>query len=128
MTSDELAECMRTNPVVVRRTMAGLRDAGFVRSEKGHNGGWSLACDLAKVTLRDIHLALGKPAVFAIGNRHEAPECLVEQSVNAVLDDAFEAAEALLMQRFADVSLAELADDFSRRLAAHRAKKGHRHA
>lgn len=123
ITSEALAKCMSTNPVVVRRTMAGLREAGFVRSDKGHSGGWSLARDLEQVTLRDVHEALGEPAVFAIGNRHENPACLVEQSVNAVLDDAFEAAEALLMQRFAGVSLAALAAEFSRRAAAHRNHK-----
>jgi DNA-binding IscR family transcriptional regulator len=119
MTSDALADCMRTNPVVVRRTMAGLRDAGFVTSEKGHSGGWSIACDLDAVTLRDIHVALGEPAVFAIGNRNETPQCLVEQSVNAVLDDAFAEAEALLMRRFGAVSLAVLSEDFKRRFAGH---------
>jgi DNA-binding IscR family transcriptional regulator len=119
MTSDALAQCMRTNPVVVRRTMAGLRDAGFVRSEKGHSGGWSIACDLDVVTLRDIHMALGEPAVFAIGNRNETPQCLVEQSVNAVLDGAFAEAEDLLMRRFGAVSLAVLAADFKRRFAGH---------
>jgi DNA-binding IscR family transcriptional regulator len=118
MTSGTLAACMGTNPVVVRRTMAGLRAAGFVRSEKGHGGGWTIACDLGRVTLRDVHEALGEPALFAVGNRNEAPQCLVEQSVNAALNDAFEAAEALLMQRFGRVTLAALAKDFSRRLAA----------
>lgn len=118
MTSETLAACMGANPVVVRRTLAGLREAGLVRSEKGHNGGWTIACDLGSVTLRDVHEALGEPALFAVGNRNEASQCLVEQSVNAVLDDAFEAAEALLMQRFGRVTLAALAKDFSQRLAA----------
>lgn len=127
MTSQALAACMNTNPVVVRRTMAGLRDAGFVRSEKGHAGGWSIARDLGTVTLRDVHQALGEPAIFAVGNRNETPACLVEQSVNAVLDDAFQAAEALLMERFGDVTLAALADDFSRRRAAHLEHGNHAH-
>jgi DNA-binding IscR family transcriptional regulator len=43
-----------TNPVVFRRTLAGLREAGFVRSEKGHGGGWMLAKPLAKVSLLDV--------------------------------------------------------------------------
>jgi DNA-binding IscR family transcriptional regulator len=30
MTSDQLAVCLSTNPVVVRRTMAGLREQGLV--------------------------------------------------------------------------------------------------
>ena len=30
MTSDQLAVCLSTNPVVVRRTMAGLREQGVI--------------------------------------------------------------------------------------------------
>ena len=60
LTSAQLAQMMSTNPVVVRRTMAGLREAGLVRSEKGHGGGWELARDLNSVTLRDIYDALIK--------------------------------------------------------------------
>ena len=122
MTSQQLAVCMGTHPVVVRRTMAHLREAGLVRSEKGPGGGWSIACDLAAVTLRDVHAVLGEPAVFAIGNRSDQPACLVEQSVNAVLDEAFQAAEALLLERFSAVTLAALATEFSRRYAPHRAR------
>lgn len=118
MTSDALARCLGTNPVVVRRTMGFLRDAGIVQSERGHAGGWRIQADLRTVTLRQLHEALGEPAMFAIGNRHEAPECLVEQSVNAALEGAFAEAEALLLQRFSDITLADLAADFARRHAA----------
>lgn len=115
MTSDALAQCLGTHAVVVRRTMGLLRDAGLVTADRGHSGGWRINADLSTVTLRQLHEALGEPALFAIGNRSEHPECLVEQVVNAALDDAFEEAEALLMERFASVSLAELAADFARR-------------
>ena len=86
VTSEVLAKAMHTNPVVLRRVMAGLRDQGFVRSEKGHGGGWTLARDLSEITLRDIYAALGSPLLFAIGNRTEAPDCLVELAVNAALN------------------------------------------
>jgi DNA-binding IscR family transcriptional regulator len=125
MTSEELAGCMGTHPVVVRRTMAGLRDAGFVRSGKGRGGGWSIARDLSAVTLREVHAALGEPAVFALGYRNAAPQCLVEQAVNAALGEAFREAETLLLERFGAVTLADLADDFARRLAAHRKEHTH---
>ncbi|CAN7386470.1 RrF2 family transcriptional regulator [Ensifer adhaerens] len=115
LTSDELAMCMRTNPVVVRRTMGFLRDAGIVSSARGHAGGWAITADLKTVTLRQLHETLGEPAIFAIGNRQEMPECLVEQAVNAALDTAFAEAEALLLDRFAHVTLADLAEDFARR-------------
>lgn len=115
LTSDELAMCMRTNPVVVRRTMGFLRDAGIVSSARGHAGGWAITADLKTVTLRQLHETLGEPAIFAIGNRQEMPECLVEQAVNAALDTAFAEAEALLLERLAHVTLADLAEDFARR-------------
>ena len=88
MTSADLAACMGTNAVVVRRTMAGLREAGWVRSEKGHGGGWEIACDLSTVTLKDIYDALGSPRLLAMGVHLENPSCLVEQAVNRSLSDA----------------------------------------
>ena len=120
MTSEQLAQCLHTNPVVVRRTMGLLREAGIVTSDRGHSGGWRIAVDLNTVTLRQLHSALGEPAFFAMGNRNETPECLVEQAVNAALDDTFIKAEALLLERFSEITLADLAADFSRRYAEQR--------
>src|SRR6218665_3254687 len=126
MTSAELAAHMDTNPVVVRRTMAGLRERGFVRSEKGHGGGWEIACDLDKITLRDVHEALGAPRLIAIGINLENPSCLVEQAVNRSLTSAFRDAEALLVSRLDEVTLAELAADFRHHAALHRAVHQHK--
>jgi Rrf2 family protein len=115
-TSEVLAKAMSTNPVVIRRIMAGLREQGYVRSEKGHGGGWTLARDLAEITLRDIYDALGRPSLLAMGNRTETPGCLVEQAVNTALDKAFHDAEALLLARLGEVTLAALSADFHARL------------
>ena len=120
LTSTELARMMSTNPVVVRRTMAGLREAGLVRSEKGHGGGWELARDLTSVTLRDIYDALGAPRLMAMGIPLAHPGCLVEQAVNRSLADTFAEAEALLVSRLGDVTLAQLAESFSAQAALHR--------
>lgn len=116
MTSEVLAGAMKTNPVVIRRILAGLREQGLVRSEKGHGGGWTLACALEKITLGDVYDGLGRPEVFAMGNRTEAPGCLVEQAVNAALSEAFAKAEALLIRQFHEVTLATLSADFHRRM------------
>lgn len=115
VTSEDLAKMMETNPVVVRRTMAGLRERGYVESVKGHGGGWSLACDFSDVTLLDIYKAVGSPSLLAIGNRSESPECLVEQSVNAALQQAFDEAERVLLVRLGDVTLASLSADCNKR-------------
>lgn len=125
VTSEVLAKALATNPVVVRRVLAGLRDRGFVRSEKGHGGGWTLACDPSKVSLRDVYDALGQPSLLAVGHRSDAPGCLVEQAVNAALGKSFRDAEALLLSRLGEVTLAALSADVGRRL---RTRGGsHRH-
>lgn len=118
MTSDVIATMLRTNPVVVRRTMAGLRDAGYVRSDKGHGGGWVIACDLERVSLLDVHHAVGGPRIFTIGNEHSNPDCAVEQLVNEAVGDALRDAETLLVERLGAVSLAELGRGFDTRCAA----------
>lgn len=117
ITSEMLAPAMQTNPVVIRRIMAGLRERGFVQSGKGHGGGWTLARGLAEITLRDVYDALGSPALLAIGNRAQAPDCLVEQAVNAALADSFQEVEAILLARFSNVTLEMLRADFHKRLA-----------
>lgn len=114
-TSDTIAQMLGTNPVVVRRTMALLKEEGYVRSEKGHRGGWTLAKPLAQITLLDIHQALGSSSLFAIGLSTDHPQCLVEQAVNAALTDAFDAAQALLIARLGSVTLEQLAEDFEAR-------------
>ena len=112
MTSDAIAAMLGTNAVVVRRTMAGLRDAGYVRSDKGHGGGWIIACDLDRVSLLDVHRAVGGPRIFAIGNEHSNPDCAVERAVNDAVGDALRDAEALLAERLGAVTLAELGRGF----------------
>lgn len=118
VTSEALAKAMQTNPVVVRRIMAGLRERGYVRSEKGHGGGWTVSRNLAKISLRDIYTALGSPSLLAVGNRTEASGCLVEQVVNAALNQTYHDAEKMLLERFGEVTLAMLSADFHKRLTA----------
>jgi DNA-binding IscR family transcriptional regulator len=118
MTSELLARSLDTNPVVIRRIMAGLREQGYVQSEKGHGGGWTLACDLSELTLRDIYEALGSSSLLAIGNRTQSPGCLIEAAVNAQLSKSFHDAEQLLLARFSEVTLAQLSDDVRSRLSA----------
>ncbi|NBB11216.1 Rrf2 family transcriptional regulator [Pseudomonas sp. SLFW] len=118
VTSDRIAEMLGTNPVVVRRTMSGLRDAGYVHSEKGHGGGWVITCDLEQVTLLDIYNAVGEPSLFAIGNERSNPDCMIEQVVNLAVDEALREAESVLVERFRSVSLGELNRLFDARRAA----------
>lgn len=117
LTSEAAATMLGTNPVVVRRTMAGLRDVGIVSSVKGHGGGWSLTRALDDLTMLDVHRALGDNGIFALGPADPHATCLVEQAVNGSLESALREAEALLFRRLAEVTLADIAADFEHRMA-----------
>lgn len=108
LTSEVLAKSMGTNPAVFRRTMAGLREAGYVKSGKGHGGGWQLARPLDQISLLDVYEALGRPTLFGIGNRSDHPDCKVQSSVNTALSKTMAQAETLFMDRFRQVSLSQL--------------------
>lgn len=115
LTSDRIAAMLHTNPVVVRRTLGGLREAGFVRSEKGHGGGWTLARPLAEISLLDVHQALGGDRVFRFGLDAESPDCVVASAVNRALEDVIAEANALLFARMAATRLSDLVPDFDAR-------------
>jgi DNA-binding IscR family transcriptional regulator len=114
LTSEQLAGCVGTNPVVVRRTLAGLREAGLVASARGAGGGWSLARAAARITLRDVHAALGERLLQGIdvagpGGARGAG-CRVQRAVAGTLDAFLDDAEALLAERLGRITLAALAE------------------
>ncbi len=116
-TSQVLAAHCQTNPVVIRRSLAGLREAGIVASVKGHGGGWTVARPPASITLREVYAALGNRGEFLPGPEPSPRGCLIEEAVNGALHGFYTEAEALLLRRLDEITLADLAIDVSHRLA-----------
>ena len=116
LTSAKIALMLETNPVVVRRMMAGLRNVGLVSSEKGHGGGWVVSCKSESTTMEDIYRAIGSPSIFAMSNRSDDPHCLVQLCVQNALSKEFRRAEAELLRSFRRITLAKLAKEFSARM------------
>lgn len=108
MTSEQIAAWLHTNPVVVRRMVAGLRDAGILSSARGHGGGWMLARPAETITLAEIVAALDERLV-PFNTEPESPGCLVERAVNEALDGVRDEIEKLLTERLSKVTLADLA-------------------
>lgn len=113
MTSEEMAACVGTNPVVIRRTFAGLREAGIVSSVKGHGGGWRLARPASEVTLAEIQRAIGE-RVVSLTSIEAPPRCLLLRAVVHSLEEAVQEAEQVLERRLSTLTLADLASDVSR--------------
>ncbi|OTG85617.1 transcriptional regulator [Acinetobacter sp. ANC 4558] len=116
LTSEQIAQMLGTNPVVIRRTMAGLKKQGYVSSEKGHHGGWILSCDLTKISLFDIYQSVGEANLFTIGIDESHPNCIVEQVVNHAVVDILKDAEILMINRLKSIKLSDLAAQFNSKL------------
>lgn len=115
--SGELAAHLRTNPVVVRRSLAGLREAGIVASEKGHGGGWTLGRPTAAISLGEVYAALGERGDLLVAREPDPHGCLIAANVDRALDGFYAEAEALLLRRLDNVSLADISADIGRRHA-----------
>jgi Rrf2 family protein len=124
-TSETLAEHCLTNPVVVRRSLAGLREAGIVASVKGHGGGWTVARPADTISLREVYAALGQRGDFVSSPEAMPHGCLVEAAIGDALDGFYAEAEALLLRRLDEITLADLATDVHRRLTVNTGAEPH---
>ena len=57
ITSDFLASSVNVNPVIIRKILSQLRNAGLVRVQRG-SGGTSFARDAKEITFLDIYNAV----------------------------------------------------------------------
>jgi DNA-binding IscR family transcriptional regulator len=112
-TSETIALMLGTNPVVVRRTMAPLKQAGLVTSEGGAGGGWALARALEVVTVRDVYEALGAPPALAIDVAVDHKTCPVEHVVVGKLGAVFRETEQFMLEQMGNVTLRALAEQVS---------------
>jgi Rrf2 family protein len=109
MTSATLAQCLMTNPVVVRRALGELREAGLVASTKGHDGGWRLLRPAAEISLYQVYAAMGENFLIRTESDPGDGQCGIVRSVNAVMGEFIADAEALLAARLQRISLDDIA-------------------
>ena len=114
--SDVMAAHLGTNPVVVRRSLAGLREAGIVTSIKGHGGGWTLARPATSISLGEVYAVLGERAELLPRAEPDPDGCKVDAVVRSALDGFYEEANALFRRRLDAITLADLTDDLTSRL------------
>ena len=115
MTSATLARCLMTNPVVVRRVLGELREAGIVGATKGHDGGWRLLQPASAISLYAIYAAMGENLLIRTTSDPGDQGCGIVRAVDHVMGEFLVDAEALLAARLMRVSL----DDIARQASPH---------
>jgi len=106
-TSFDIADHAGTNPVVVRRVLGKLREAGMLTSEKGHAGGWRLARKPQDISLADVYLALDERLVASDENS-EAPACSLEHALHKRVSGVLEEIEQSLVRKLGETSISEV--------------------
>jgi len=108
LTSEFIAGSVGTNPVVIRRRLASLREAGLVESKGARGGGWTLGPDPARITLKMVRASLGVEAKFRMHSNDPHPRCLVGQNVRGVLEDVYEEADRAVMRSLEEWTIADM--------------------
>jgi Rrf2 family protein len=108
MTSEYIADSVNTNPVVIRRLMAALRDANLVISQPGPGGGWQLLRAPKGITLRDVYRIVEAEPLFALHSNTPNPRCPVGGSIQTVLLARYEEARLALENDLGRTSIKDL--------------------
>lgn len=110
--SEQVAESVNTNPVVIRRILKELAEAGLVVSQTGSLGGSRLANDPAKTTLLDVYQALEYGGVFSLHRQPPSRDCPVGVNIETVLGDVLSEVDSAVERVLENISI----NDVVRRL------------
>jgi Rrf2 family protein len=98
--SEQVAESVNTNAVVIRRMLCELAESKLVVSQTGSTGGTRLARQPEHITLLDIYQAVENRGVFSLHrhppNRHCPVGVNIGPVLNEVLDEVDSAVEGVL--------------------------------
>lgn len=109
VSSDELAESVNTNPVFIRRLMSQLREGGVVISERGRNGGSTLAKLPGNISLLEIYNAVEKGSMFHMHYGDPNEICPVGSNIQDCVCSVFTEAEDAMKKVFASRTLESIA-------------------
>ncbi|MGW1130039.1 Rrf2 family transcriptional regulator [Streptomyces griseoluteus] len=110
-TSQRIAESVNTNPVVIRRCLMELRDAGIVHGKRGAKAGWTLAREPEAITLRDVYGAVEGNGLFALHRTPPNEACPVGFGIRPALSSVYARLDDAVRDELAAVSIADVLRD-----------------
>jgi Rrf2 family protein len=110
LTSEEIASSVDTNPVVIRRVMASLRENGMVDSRPGVNGGWRLTKSPTSITLCKVFESVREDDLLSM-HAHPNPHCPIGGHIRDSLQGVFAEAEKALHRSLSKQTVADVLED-----------------
>jgi Rrf2 family protein len=106
--SEYVAGSVNTNPVVIRRLLGQLGQAGLVSSQTGASGGTRLAKAPADISLCEIYKAISCGEVFALHGRSPNQDCPVGKNIEAVLCNLQKEIDKSIGEKLGQYTLADV--------------------
>ena len=109
ITSDFLAGSINTNPVIIRKILTQLKNAGLITVARG-TGGIELTRPLKEITFYDIYEAIEPIENGELFNFHENPnpKCPVGSNIHTLLDDKLKTIQLAMENEMKKYSVADL--------------------
>ena len=114
-TSTFLAKSVNANPVVIRRILSQLRDAGIIEVKRG-TGGASVLKPLGEITFLDVYRAVECIEENTLFHFHENPNpaCPVGKNIHNILDDKLLRVQQAMERELASITLADVLEDLKK--------------
>jgi Rrf2 family protein len=106
--SSRLAATVNTNPVVIRRLLIDLQEAGLIHTQRGPNGGAVLLLQPEEVTLFQIHAAVTESDFFGKHPNRPSRRCPVGKHIGRVMDQIQTRLAQAIQQELELTTLAEV--------------------
>lgn len=115
ITSDFLASSVNVNPVIIRKIMSQLRDAGLVKIQRG-TGGIELTKKPEDITFLDVFNAVESLENGQLFHFHENPAaaCPVGGNIHNILDGKLADIQSGLEDKLRSYTLADVIRDTDR--------------
>lgn len=111
ITSDFLASSIRVNPVIIRKILSQLRNAGLIEVARG-TGGTKITRPAGEITLYDVYEAVDLLEEGTLFHFHENPNpvCPVGRNIHKALDEKLECIQAAMEDEMRRFTIADVVD------------------
>lgn len=106
LSSDLIAGSLNTNPALVRKELAALKEAGLVEGKEGKNGGSKLARPAGSILLSEIFELVKENHIFGFSPNLPNPQCPVGANINHALDHLFNEIDRSVYEQLKNITLA----------------------
>ena len=115
ITSDFLAASINVNPVIIRRILSQLKDAGLIEVKRG-TGGAAVRKPLDEITFLNIYRAVECIEENTLFHFHENPNpnCPVGKNIHNILDDKLHQRQAAMERELESITLADVMEDLGK--------------